>query len=143
MGPQNLAYSEDFVWHMAGRLASKLNSEITSSPDSTKNHDPDRIHQLEILYHSHMVACDGPLKHLAEVLRVYTFPPDTSNQYASPLLYVGRMDYAMNPILEKWNAQEKHKILSNLKSGDYSFFPKCIDKEFLDQNPEIKKALNK
>ncbi|TAG28017.1 MAG: hypothetical protein EAZ37_03155 [Burkholderiales bacterium] len=135
----NLAYSEEFVWHLAGRLSTKLYRDSTSKLQGTSvGEQADIRMQFEILYRNYLISCDGPLPLIAKKLRSYPYPLEQASNLATPLEYVGKMDYEIWVILEEWEPKVRATLLADLGTGAYGFSPACTHENYLNQNPKLR-----
>ncbi len=131
---RNLAYEDDFVWYLSGRLANQLiELQLRSGIKMSRDEEPEHRAQYEILYHHYLVECKGPLPRLAESLKFFTLvPADTAT---SALQYVGRMESSIWPVVRDWNNEVLLRLLDTYSRGKYGFFPACIVSGYKKQNP--------
>jgi hypothetical protein len=135
----NLAYSEEFVWHLAGRLSTKLSEVLVIKFQSiSEGERAEQRMQFEILYKNYLVSCAGPLPSIAKELAPFEYPPKKDETLATPLAYVGSMDYIITPIIDAWDSRVRATLLQDYVSGKYEFLPKCINEKYLEQNPQFR-----
>ena len=131
---RNLAYEDDFVWYVAGRLAHELSdSQIRSGIKLADSEISDNRDQYEILYHHYLIECSGPLPKIAESLKL--FDPSSQDNGSRALAYVGKMESAIWPTIREWNSRILLQLMDTYSKGNYSFFPPCVVTGFKDQNP--------
>ena len=132
---KNLAYEDDFSWHLAGRLTTQF-FELKTSKNLDANEGEIAIlkQQIEIIYHHLLVECNGPLPTLAPIFKFFELSNQKDERYASTLAAEGRMDSEIWPVITKWEISIRFKALEMLKSGSYGFFPKCVTPGFREQN---------
>lgn len=133
---KNLAYDDNFVWYLSGRLASELMAFQTRFGITlNEGEKAEQRQQFEIVYHHYLVRCDGPLPHIAEALK-FADMSITSQRPGTQLLgYVGSMDYEIWPRVQAWHVKILTELLATYKAGAYSFFPDCVVSGYRDQNP--------
>ena len=131
---RNLAYEDDFVWYVSGRLAHELSDFQVRSGIKLKNSEmSDHRDQYEILYHHYLVECNGPLPRIAESLRFFDLSSkDTGNR---AMAYVGKMESVIWPIIRDWSGKILPQLMDTYSKGKYGFFPPCVVSGFKAQNP--------
>jgi hypothetical protein len=135
----NLAYSPEFVWHIAGRLSFRL-SEVLVIKFQAKSEGEraEQRMQFEILYRNYLMSCDGPLPAVAKEFASFEYPVKSDDSLASPLAYVGTMDSVISPIIDDWDSKIRARLLQEYSVGKYGFLPACITEKFVIQNPQYK-----
>ncbi len=132
----NLAYDDQFVWYLSGRLASELTVlQAQSGIKLSEGERAEQRQQFEIVYHHYLVRCDGPLPQIANALK-FADMSITSQRPGTQLLgYVGSMDHEIWPRVQAWHVTVLSELLATYKAGKYGFFPDCVVSGYRDQNP--------
>lgn len=138
----NVAYTDDFVWYLAGRLTTEL-QEIQKRSNVYAGMSAGDIEDLQdqyrLLYHNLLLECGGPLPKVAQSFEIWsTMPPPKG---ADLLHLVGVADKDFWPALREWNEKNYPRLLEKSVTPDYGFFPECIVQPFRDQNPQLMKKL--
>lgn len=141
---RNLAYEDDFVWYLAGRLTTELQM-FQDKAGVYKDMGPQErmslLDQYQILYHNFLLECDGPLPEVAKVFEYYDFASPAVSK-TGLLVYVSRMDGEFWPALRAWNNRNFIRLVDKSAEGNYGFFPECIVSPFRNQNPQIMKNID-
>lgn len=128
-----VVYSESYVWYLADRLANTAVSRSFAQPLA-----PDLAHQyqfeLALLYHSGLIACDGPLDQIADAVKfsaLATFKENGSVQLDDVLNALGKTDGLVQTILERWNGAVFPKISDVFRAGKVTTaLPKCVNPRY-------------
>lgn len=140
---RNLAYDDDFVWYLAGRLTAELQMFQEKAGAYQGMDAQTRLSltdQYQIVHHHFLLECDGPLPDVAKVFAWYDYAnPPASN--TGLLSLVGRRDGEFWPVLRAWHSRILVRLLAVAAEGKYGFFPECIVAPFLKQNPDIANQL--
>ena len=132
---KNLAYEDDFAWYLAGRLTTQFfELKTTKNQDATAGEIASLRMDMEFIYHHLVMECNGPLPTLAPVLKFFELSKQNDKRYASALVFVGKMDSEIWPIVTLWEKNVRSKALEMLKSGSFTGFPKCVTPGFREQN---------
>lgn len=136
LAQQSLAYTDDFVWYLSGRLTNERITFLRAvNKEFSELESNETQMQLQIIYHHFLVECDGPLSEIDMIVGSYDYGRTLNKNDANVLAYVGSMDYAIWPIVQKWHAKNIDRIMNLFKSGQYGFFPQCVVVKYLQQNP--------
>jgi hypothetical protein len=129
----NLAYEDDFVWYVAGRLAYELvDFQSRFLVQMNEVEVADTRDQYVILYHHYLVECDGPLPKIADSLKFFDL--SSKGSLTSAMAYVGMMESVIWPIVREWNGRIYLKLMDTYSKGQYGFFPPCVVSGFRAQN---------
>ena len=135
---KNLFFSDVLIWKRAAGLAQALTSELfpptLNISDSLRS---DYRDQFEILYHHHLIACAGPLREIAALLKVDAETRTLEPQITNNPLIVNETAAAIDEIIAKWQRHIKLPLIKDFQSAKYGFFPNCIDPTFRKQNPHL------
>lgn len=134
---RNLAYDDDFVWYLSGRLASELTTfQVRLGIKLSEGEWAEQRQQFEIVYRHYLMRCDGPLPQIADALKFADMSATSQQQSPTQLLrYVGLMDDKIWPVIQAWQGRVLTELMATYKTGQYGFFPDCIVSGYQNQNP--------
>jgi hypothetical protein len=126
---RNIAYEDDYIWYLARGMAD-WQMDVVFPSGVPADVDFQLRSDAALIYHHHLVECDGPLNDIA---KLDSFGVSYDDMSKSDLLhFIGVSGKDVRPILAKWNIKIFPVLAALMASGKISTeLPSCVNENYV------------
>jgi hypothetical protein len=127
---RNIAYEDDYIWYLARGMADRQ-MEAVFPRGLPADVDYQIRSNASLLYHHHLIACDGPLDEIASSWS-YSDVNYGDISKSDLLHFLGTSGEKTQRILARWNAKIFPVLAALMANGKISTeFPSCVNKNYV------------